>query len=404
MPVTNSVLPVYNPAPMKLERGRGVWLFDEQEADWLDCVAGIATNALGHCHPRLVAALTEQAGKLWHVSNALAIPGQVALAERLTAASFADYAFFTNSGAESIEAAIKIARRYHAVGGEPQRIDVIGFAGSFHGRTYAGINASGSTALLDGFGPRLPGYLQLSLDDHAAFAEAVARPGTAAVIVEPVQGEGGARALLPEELLRLRELTRRHGVLLIHDEVQCGMGRTGRLFAHQWVEGAEPDIMALAKALGGGFPVGACLATAEAARGMVFGSHGSTFGGNPLAMAVAQAAFDEIAQPQLMAHVEAMSARLREGLEGLRQRHPGVIEAIRGKGLLVGVRLATPNKAFIVAAREHRLLLAGGGDNCVRLLPALVITAEEVDEVIRRFEATCRSVERAGADAALVAG
>lgn len=403
LPVTNPVLPVYNPAPMKLERGSGVWLYDEQDSDWLDCIAGIATNALGHCHPRLVTALTEQAGKLWHVSNALAIPGQAALAERLTSASFADLAFFTNSGAESIEAAIKIARRYHAVRGEPGRIDVIGFAGSFHGRTYAGLNAGGNAAHLEGFGPRLPGFVQLSLDDHAAFAAAVARPTTAAVIVEPVQGEGGARALAPEDLLRLRELTRRHGVLLIHDEVQSGMGRTGRLFAHQWVEGAEPDIMALAKALGGGFPVGACLATAEAASGMVFGSHGSTFGGNPLAMAVALAAFDEIAQPQLMEHVAAMSARLRAGLESIRERHPAVVENIRGKGLLVGVKLATPNKDFIVAAREQRLLLAGGGDNCVRLLPALIISADEADEVIRRFEATCRSVERAHADAALAA-
>ncbi|XJJ70741.1 aspartate aminotransferase family protein [Novosphingobium sp. BL-8A] len=393
--MTNHVLPVYAPAPMNLVEGRGVWLYDEAGRDWLDCIGGIATNALGHCHPGLVAALREQADKLWHVSNALAIPGQALLAERLTAASFADLAFFTNSGAESVECAIKMARHYHAHRGEPQRIDIIGFAGSFHGRTYAGLNAGGNPAHLDGFGPRLPGYIHLALDDHAALERAVAASTTAAVIVEPVQGEGGARALSDADLLRLREVTRRHGVLLIHDEVQSGMGRTGRLFAHQWAEGAEPDIMALAKALGGGFPVGACLASHAAAVGMTVGTHGSTFGGNPLAMAVALAAFDEIAKPGLMENVGAMSLRLRAGLEAIRTRYPQVVEEVRGKGLLVGVRMATPNKAFIETAREHRLLLAGGGDNCVRMLPALVISAEEVDEALTRFEAACQTVAAA---------
>ncbi|WP_395336105.1 aspartate aminotransferase family protein [Novosphingobium sp. BL-8H] len=400
--MSDHVLPVYAPAPVNLARGRGVWLYDEEGQDWLDCIGGIATNALGHCHPRLVAALRDQADKLWHVSNALSIPGQAMLAERLASACFGDLAFFTNSGAETVECAIKMARHYHAHRGDSARIDVIGFAGSFHGRTYAGLNAGGNPAHLDGFGPRLPGYVHLSLDDHAALERAAASPTAAAVIIEPVQGEGGARALSEADLLRLRDVTRRNGILLIHDEVQSGMGRTGRLFAHQWVDGAAPDIMALAKALGGGFPVGACLATREAAAGMTFGTHGSTFGGNPLAMAVALAAFDEIARPELLEHVRAMSQRLRDGLNALCARYPQVVEEVRGKGLLVGVRMATPNKAFIATAREHRLLLAGGGDNCVRMLPALIISAEEVDEAIARFAAACETVLRAEASAATV--
>ena len=392
--MTNHVLPVYSPAPVNLLRGQGVWLYDESGNDWLDCISGIATNALGHCHPRLVAALRDQADRLWHVSNALTIPGQAMLAERLTKASFTDFAFFTDSGTESIECAIKTARHYHAGRDEPQRIDIISFDGSFHGRTYAGINAGGNPAHLDGFGPRLPGYVHVALNDHDALAEAVARPTAAAVIVEPVQGEGGARALSDADLRRLREVTRRHGVLLIYDEVQSGMGRTGQLFAHQWVEGVEPDIMALAKALGAGFPVGACLATREAGAGMVVGTHGSTFGGNPLAMAVALAAFDEIARPELLDHVRVMAKRLRDGLERIRTLYPDVVDEIRGKGLLVGIRVKLLNKDFIAAARAQRLLLAGGGDNCVRMLPPLVITAEEVDEALRRFEATCEALGR----------
>ena len=395
--MTNHVLPVYSPAPVNLLRGQGVWLYDESGNDWLDCIGGIATNALGHCHPRLVAALRDQADRLWHVSNALTIPGQAVLAERLTKASFADFAFFTNSGTESIECAIKTARHYHAGRGEPQRIDIISFDGSFHGRTYAGINAGGNPAHLDGFGPRLPGYVHVALNDHDALAEAVARPTAAAVLVEPVQGEGGARALSDADLRRLRELTRRHGVLLIYDEVQSGMGRTGQLFAHQWVEGVEPDIMALAKALGAGFPVGACLATREAGAGMIVGTHGSTFGGNPLAMAVALAAFDEIARPELLDHVRVMAKRLRDGLERIRALYPDVVDEIRGKGLLVGIRVKVLNKDFIAAARAQRLLLAGGGDNCARMLPPLVITAEEVDEALRRFEATCDAIGRTAA-------
>lgn len=383
------IMGLYNRAPISVASGKGVWLTDEDGRTYLDCVAGIATNGLGHCHPALVAALEAQAHKLWHVSNIFRIPGQEALARRLTDASFADVVYFANSGTEAVECAIKTARRYHASAGQPERIDIIGFAGSFHGRTYAAINASGNATYLEGFGPRLPGYVQLSLDDQAAIEEAVARPTTAAVIVEPVQGEGGARALSGEWLTRLRALTRQHGVLLIYDEVQCGMGRTGKLFAHQWFEDAAPDIMAVAKALGGGFPVGACLATDHAASGMIVGVHGSTFGGNPLAMAVATAAFDEIARPDMLAHVEAVSAEFRERLTELAGRHPDLIAEVRGKGLLIGLKMIPNNREFMAIARDHDLLVAGGGENCVRLLPPLIITSEEIVEAVKRLDAAC---------------
>ncbi|WP_116970589.1 aspartate aminotransferase family protein [Blastomonas sp. UPD001] len=386
------VMPVYAPAPVVPVSGKGLWLYEANGTAWIDCIGGIATNALGHCHPALVDALALQSHALWHVSNALCIPGQAELGAKLTAASFAELAFFCNSGTEAVECAIKTARRYHAVRGAPERSGIIGFHGSFHGRTYAAINASGNPAYLEGCGPLLPGFDHFDIADRAGLAAAVARPTTAAVIVEPVQGEGGARALADADLLRLRQLCSAHGVLLIHDEVQCGMGRTGRLFAHQWVEGAAPDIMAIAKALGGGFPVGACLATADAASGMTAASHGSTFGGNPLAMAVAGAAFDIIADPDMLAHVRAMSEQLRSALETLRCQHPDIIVDVRGKGLLIGLKLAPNNRAFIAAARQHGLLLAGGGDNIVRLLPPLTVSAEEAEMIVERIAATCMAM------------
>lgn len=394
------IMGLYNRAPIAVASGKGVWLTDEDGRTYLDCVAGIATNGLGHCHPALIAALEAQAHKLWHVSNIFRIPGQEALARRLTDASFADVVYFANSGTEAVECAIKTARRFHASAGQPERIDIIGFAGSFHGRTYAAINASGNATYLEGFGPRLPGYVQLSLDDQAAIEEAIARPTTAAVIVEPVQGEGGARALSGEWLTRLRALTRQHGVLLIYDEVQCGMGRTGKLFAHQWFDDAAPDIMAIAKALGGGFPVGACLATDHAASGMIVGVHGSTFGGNPLAMAVATAAFDEIARPDMLAHVEAVSAEFRERLIELASRHPDLIAEVRGKGLLIGLKMIPNNREFMAIARDHDLLVAGGGENCVRLLPPLIITSEEIAEAVKRLDAACNDARARLAKAA----
>jgi acetylornithine/N-succinyldiaminopimelate aminotransferase len=396
----NHIMALYARAPLAVEKGEGVWLTDTQGRIYLDCVAGIATDALGHAHPKLVAALTEQAKKLWHVSNIFQIPGQEELAKKLTDACFADTVYFANSGTESVETALKAARRYHAVGGAPERVDIIGFAGAFHGRTYASINAAGNPSYLDGFGPRLPGYVQLSIDDEAGIAEAVERATTAALIVEPVQGEGGARALSGDWLRRVRALTRQHGVLLIHDEVQSGMGRTGRLFAHQWFEDAAPDIMAIAKALGGGFPVGACLATTEAAHGMTVGVHGSTFGGNPLAMAVALAAFDEIAKEKTLANVLSAAADFARRLDGLRERFPDIVTEVRGKGLLIGLKLVPNNREFMGLARDAGLLVAGGGENCVRLLPSLLITPAEIAEVVSRLELACEAARTKLAEAA----
>ena len=375
---------VYNRAPLTFDRGRGVRLITEDGEEYLDCMAGIATCGLGHAHPRLVEAVKRQSEKLWHVSKE-----QEALAKRLTDASFADVAFFTNSGAESLECALKTARKYHSANGQPERIDVIGFDGSFHGRTYATINAAGNPSYVEGFGPRLPGYVQVKFGDHEALKAAIAAPTTAAVLLEPVQGEGGARAV-PDHCLRdLRALCTEHGVLLILDEVQCGLGRTGQLFAHEWAGEAQPDIMALAKALGNGFPVGVCLATAEAAKGMTTGTHGSTYGGNPFAMAVAAEAFDELSSPALLSHVRDVAGYFTQQLEGLKSRFPDIIVDIRGRGLLIGVKLVPNNRSFMGWARDEKLLIAGGGDNCVRLLPPLIITQEEAREAIEKFERAC---------------
>jgi acetylornithine/N-succinyldiaminopimelate aminotransferase len=382
------IMGVYNRAPLAFERGQGVRLYTAQGEAYLDCMAGIAVNALGHAHPKLVQAVKDQAEKLWHVSNVFQIPGQAALATRLCEVSFADVAFLTNSGTEAVECALKVARKYHSARGAPERIDVIGFDGSFHGRSYAAINAAGNTAYVEGFGPRLPGYIQLAFGDHEALKAAIASPTAAAVIIEPVQGEGGARAV-PDICLRgLRELCDEHGVLLIYDEVQCGLGRTGKLFAYEW-SGAEPDIMALAKALGGGFPVGACLATASAAQGMGVGAHGSTYGGNPLAMAVASAALEMLTDEALLDHVRRISGYFTQQLEGLKARFPEVIVDVRGRGLLIGIKLIPNNRIFMQWARDQHLLVAGGGDNCIRLLPPLVITEDEAREAIAKLDAAC---------------
>jgi acetylornithine/N-succinyldiaminopimelate aminotransferase len=396
---SDHIMGVYSRAPLAFERGEGSRLFTADGEAYLDCLAGIAVNALGHSHPVLVNALKTQAEKLWHVSNIFSIPGQQALATKLTDASFADVVFFTNSGTEAIECAIKTARKYHWANGQPERIDIIGFEGSFHGRTIAAVNASGNASYLEGFGPPLPGFVHLPYGDFEAIKAAVG-PTTAAILLEPVQGEGGARAW-PEAMLRdIRQLCDETGTLLIYDEIQCGLGRTGKLFAYEWAgEAAHPDIMCLAKALGGGFPVGACLATAEAGKGMTVGSHGSTYGGNPLAMAVGLAAVGEITRPELMAHVNEIAGYLTQQISGLKDRYPDVVVDIRGKGLLIGVKLATPNREFMQHARDEHLLLAGGGDNCVRLLPPLVLTHDEAREAVEKLERACERA-RAAAKAA----
>ena len=394
---TNShIMGVYSRANLAFERGDGVWLYTANGDAYLDAVAGIATTGLGHANPAMVAALHEQAQKLWHVSNIFQIPGQEELAKRLTDATFADVVFFTNSGTESVECALKTARKYHAAKGAPERIDIIGFDGSFHGRSYAAVNASGNSSYLDGFGPRLPGYIQSAFGDWSAL-KALISPTTAAVIIEPVQGEGGARALSPEQLRQLREICSEAGILLIYDEIQCGMGRTGKLFAYEWADGAEPDIMCVAKALGNGFPVGACLATTDAASGMTPGSHGSTYGGNPLAMAVGKAAFDMINTDELLGNVNNAAGYLNQQLSGLRDRFGDIIVDIRGKGLLIGVKLVPNNRDFMQMARDEKLLIAGGGDNCVRLVPAMNLTQDEARELIQRLEATCLRARAAAA-------
>jgi len=380
---------VYNRAPLEVDRGKGARLWAKDGTEYLDCVMGISTNALGHANPVLVQAIKDQAEKLWHVSNIFRIPGQEALADALCEKSFADVVFFTNSGTEAVECALKTARKYHSANGQPERIDIYGFDSSFHGRTYGAINAAANPSYTNGFGPPMEGFHQLTFGDHEALRAAIANPNTAAVIVEPVQGEGGCRAI-PEVCLRgLRELCDEHGVLIIFDEVQCGMGRTGKLWAHEWGDMA-PDIMAIAKALGGGFPVGACLATTRAASGMVVGVHGSTFGGNPLAMAVGGAAFAEISKPETLAHVNEIAGYLKQQLHGLKERFPDVIVDVRGKGLLLGVKLVPNNREFMGWARdESQLLIAGGGDNCVRILPPLNLTLQEAREAVERFERTC---------------
>jgi acetylornithine/N-succinyldiaminopimelate aminotransferase len=390
--MSKHLLEVYNRAPIDLDRGEGSWLISKDGTRYLDCVAGIATCSLGHCNAELVEALSQQAQKLWHVSNLFRVDGQDALAAKLTGNSFADRVFFANSGTEAIECALKMARKFHAARGDTKRVNIIGFSGSFHGRTYAAVNASGNKTYIDGFGPALPGYLQMDVDDLTALQMVIAQPETAAVIVEPVQGEGGARALSGDWLKQVRDACTSAGVLLIYDEVQSGMGRTGRLFAHQWFTDAEPDIMAVAKALGGGFPVGACLATEAASAAMVFGTHGSTFGGNPLAMAVANRAFDILSSNESLAHVEARSRQLFLGLRKAAANYPDVIVDVRGKGLLIGVKLIPNNREFMEVARGRHLLVAGGGDNCVRFVPALNMSSAEVDEAIDRFHSACEDI------------
>ncbi|WP_255353995.1 aspartate aminotransferase family protein [Brevundimonas sp. Leaf363] len=389
---TEHLMGVYNRAPLEVDRGKGARLWSTDGTEYLDCVAGISTNGLGHAHPVLVEAVKTQAEKLWHVSNIFRIPGQEALADELCANSFADVVFFTNSGTEAVECALKTARKHHVANGQPERIDIYGFDGSFHGRTYGAINAAANPSYTEGFGPPMEGFHQLKWGDHDAIKAAIAQPTTAAIIVEPVQGEGGCRAM-PEHCLRgLRELCDQYGVLIIFDEVQCGMGRTGKLWAHEWA-GMAPDIMAVAKALGGGFPIGACLATTNAAKGMVVGVHGSTFGGNPLAMAVGLAAFTTINTPAILDNVNAIAGYLKQQLVGLQERFPDVIADVRGKGLLVGVKLIPNNREFMATARDtQQLLIAGGGDNCVRMLPPLNLTLEEAQEAIRRFEGACEAV------------
>jgi acetylornithine/N-succinyldiaminopimelate aminotransferase len=379
------LLPVYSPPEEVFVRGEGVHLTTGTGDRYLDFIAGIAVNAFGHAHPKLVAALTDQAGKLWHLSNMFRIEGQETLAAKYVASTFADVVFFTNSGTEAIEGSLKMARKYHSANGNPDKIDIIGFSGSFHGRSYAAINAAGNPSYVDGFGPRLPGFVNLAYGDHDALKAAIG-PTTAAVLIEPVQGEGGCRAVPDSCLRELRALCDKHGTLLIFDEVQSGAGRTGKIWAHEW-SGVTPDIMAIAKGIGGGFPMGAFLATREAAKGMTKATHGTTFGGNPLAMAVGNAAYDMLHDPRLMQHVNDVANHLGQALEGLKDRHPARVLEIRGKGLLRGIRLAHDPKPVQAAARARKLLVGVAGENCVRLAPPLVIEPAHVTDAVAILDA-----------------
>jgi acetylornithine/N-succinyldiaminopimelate aminotransferase len=385
----------YHRAEIAPERGEGAWIITADGARYLDFMGGVAVNVLGHAHPHLVEALSAQAQKLWHVSNLFQIPGQAELGKRLVAATFADKVFFTNSGAEAVECAIKTARRYHAEAGAPERYRLITFEGAFHGRTLATIAAGGQDKYLEGFGPKVEGFDQVPFADHEAVKAAIG-PETAGILIEPVQGEGGIRAV-PNQCLRgLRELCDAHGLLLVLDEIQCGMGRTGKLFAHEWA-GIEPDIMAIAKGIGGGFPLGACLATEAAAAAMTIGSHGSTFGGNPLAMAVGNAVLDIVLAEGFLDHVAETGLHLKQKLAAIADSHPGAIEDVRGSGLMLGLKCRVPNGDVIAAARQEGLLLVAAGENVVRLLPPLIIGEEEIAEAVNRLDRALTTLTRSDA-------
>ncbi len=374
----------YARAPFRFERGEGVWLYTEDGEKFLDFAAGVAVNSLGHAHPHLVERLKDQAEKLWHVSNLYEVPGQEKLASRLTAATFADKVFFTNSGAEALECAIKTARRYFFSKGQPERFHIITFEGAFHGRTIATIAAGGNEKYLEGFGPKAQGFDQVPFGDLDAVKAAIG-PQTAAILIEPVQGEGGVRPVPAEFLRGLREICDENDILLMLDEVQSGVGRTGKLFAHEWA-GIEPDIMAIAKGIGGGFPLGACLATAKAAAGMVLGTHGSTYGGNPLAVSVGDAVMDVVMADGFLEHVRDMALVFRQGLASLQDRFPDLIEDVRGQGLLLGIKAKIPAGQLLGAIRDEKMLAVLAGDNVVRLLPPLTVTAEEAREGLSRIE------------------
>lgn len=392
------LMETYAPPNLDFERGEGVYLFEKGGDKYLDFISGIAVNGLGHAHPKAVAALKDQAEKLWHTSNMFRVSGQIELAEKYCRDSFADRVFFTNSGAEAMEAALKTARHYHYANGRPDKYRIITFTGAFHGRTYGAINAGGNEKYLEGFGPRMEGFDQVPFGDHDALRASITEE-TAAICVEPVQGEGGVRAI-PDVCLRgLRELCDEHGLLLIYDEVQCGAGRTGKMWAHEWAGTAQPDIMAVAKGVGGGFPMGACLATDAAGEHMVVGTHGSTFGGNPLAMAVGNVVYDELNSPGFMQRVVDISNTLRQQLSGLADEHKDKIEEVRGRGLLIGLKLTEGyvNKTLVAKARGHHLLMGAAGDNVARLAPPLIVNEDHVREAVSALDKALGQLEHEAA-------
>lgn len=388
-----SLLPTYNRAPLSFVSGQGSWLEASDGRRFLDLGAGIAVNALGHANPDLVAALTAQAGRVWHLSNLYTIPEQEALADALVDLTFADTVFFTNSGTEACELAVKMVRKHWHDKGQPERVKIITFDGSFHGRSSAGIAAAGSAKMTEGFGPLLPGFVHLPFGDHDALQEAMKDPEVAAVLVEPVQGEGGIRPLPDACLKGLRDLCDETGVLMVLDEVQCGVGRTGKLFAHEWA-GVTPDVMMVAKGIGGGFPLGAVLATEDAASGMTAGTHGSTYGGNPLGCAVGLKVLQTVAAPDFMAEVNRKAGLFRQKLEGLVASHPAVFEEVRGVGLMLGLKCKASNVDVVQAGYDADMLVVPAADNVVRLLPALNLTDEDIAEAIARLSKAAEQVEQ----------
>jgi len=387
---TSHLLPVFARVDLAFERGEGCWLIATNGERYLDFTSGVAVNALGHAHPHLVAALQEQATKLWHMSNLFKSPDGEKLAARLCELSFADYAFFCNSGAEAMEGVIKLVRHYHFSKGHPERYRIVTFEGAFHGRTLATLAATGTAKYLEGFGPPVDGFDQVPHGDLEAVKKAIG-PHTAGILIELVQGEGGVRSASPAFIKALRALCDEHGILLAFDEVQTGMGRTGELFAYKRV-GVEPDVMSLAKALGGGFPIGAVLASAEAASGMAPGSHGSTFGGNPLAVAAANAVLDVMLAPGFFDHVQKMSLLLKQKLASVVDRYPSILSEVRGEGLLIGVKAVVPSGDLVNALREQKLLTVGAGDNVVRFLAPLIVSEAEIDQSVQSLERACTAL------------
>ncbi len=385
-----AVLPTYAKAGVMFARGEGTWLIDSDGKSYLDLGAGIAVNCLGHAHPRLVQALQHQAETLWHTSNLYHISDQLALADQLVEKTFADTVFFTNSGTESMECCVKMARKHFSQDGKTARHRIITFDGAFHGRSLGMISAAGGSKLIDGFGPLLPGFAQVPFGDIEAVRNAI-DDETAAVMIEPVQGESGIKPVPEGFLRRLRELCDQHGILLILDEIQCGMGRTGRLFAHEF-EGITPDIMGIAKGIGGGFPLGACLATEKAAAGMVVGTHGSTFGGNPLACAVGSAVFDVVSNFEFLEGVRERSAVMRDRLTRLVEENSDVFAEVRGAGLMLGLVCHAPNADVIAAGIESGVITIPAGDNVARILPPLNISLDEIEEGVRRLDVAARSI------------
>ncbi len=394
--MTSHLMPTFARVHLAFERGEGVWLFATNGERYLDFTSGVAVNALGHAHPHLVAALSEQAQKLWHVSNLYEIPEDERAAKRLCEASFAEVVFFCNSGAEAVECAIKTARKYQSVNGHPERFRIITFEGAFHGRTLATLAAGGQKKYLDGFGPVVEGFDQVPFADLAAVKRAIGKE-TAAIMIEPLMGEGGVRTVEPSFLKALRQLCDEHDLMLVFDEVQTGMGRTGELFAYQRT-GVTPDIMSLAKALGGGYPVGACLATSEAAKGMTAGTHGSTFGGNLLAMSAVNATLDVMLAPGFFDHVKRIGLLFKQRLAEIKDRYPSLIAEVRGEGLLVGLRALVPAGDLVDALRAENLLAVVAGDNVVRLLPPLIVSEQEIAEGIARLDRACAKLAHAQAE------